>query len=69
MSTTIQVPELLHDATLTIYNSFGQPVRQTENISGQSIIFQRDNLPAGVYVLQLTEGNKVFPTRRIVIAE
>jgi predicted GH43/DUF377 family glycosyl hydrolase len=69
MLTTIQTPELLHNATLTIYNSFGQEVRRTENISGQSITVHRDNLSAGVYVMQLTEGDTVFPARRIVITD
>jgi hypothetical protein len=68
-STTIQVSEILYNATLTIFNGMGQPVRQTENVSGQTIVIQRDDLPAGVYVVQLTQGGTVIPTKRIVIVD
>lgn len=69
LSATIQVPEMLHNATLTIYNSTGQQVVQTANISGQRIGVQRDGLPAGVYMWQLTQGNHVISTGRVVVAD
>lgn len=67
--TVLQTDNLLHNATLTIYNSFGQTVKQIKNISGQEIKLQRDNLPGGLYFLRLTEENKTLTTEKIIIAD
>ena len=52
--TTLQANRNLQNATLTVYNSFGQEVKQIKNISSQSITLQRDNLPSGLYFIRLT---------------
>ena len=67
--TTLQTDQFLKDAILTVYNSFGQQVKQIKNISGQTIIFQRDNLPSGLYFVRLTEDNKVIKVDKLVITD
>jgi hypothetical protein len=65
--TTLRTNTLLHNATLTLINSFGQIVKQIENISGQTITLFRDNLPSGIYFLRLTENNKTLAAEKLVI--
>jgi hypothetical protein len=55
--TTLQTDKILKDATLTVYNIFGQQVKQIKNISGQTIVFQRDDLSSGLYFIRMTEEN------------
>jgi len=55
--TTLHSDHLLHNATLTVDNCFGQMVAQIKNISGQTVIFSRDNLASGLYFIRLTEEN------------
>ena len=67
-ATTLHIDHLLHNAALTVYNSFGQIVKQIKNISGQTVAFSRDNLPSGMYILRLTEENKIY-TDKLVITD
>ncbi|MBI3501015.1 MAG: T9SS type A sorting domain-containing protein [Bacteroidetes bacterium] len=53
--TVLQTDNLLHNATLTVDNCFGQTVAQIKNISGQTVTFSRDNLASGLYFVRLTE--------------
>lgn len=68
-STIIKSGYPVKNATLTIYNLYGQSVKQMDNLSGQTIVFQRDNLPSGIYFLRLTQDNKVIATNKIVITD
>ncbi|MBI3500842.1 MAG: T9SS type A sorting domain-containing protein [Bacteroidetes bacterium] len=68
-STTLRTDKFLTDATLTIYNCFGQTVAQIKNISGQTVTFYRDNLPSGLYFVRLTQDNKVIATKKLVITD
>lgn len=58
----------LNSATLTLYNSLGQIVKEISDISGQTITLQRNNLPNGLYILKLNENNKVY-TYKIIISD
>lgn len=66
--TTLQTNNLSRNATMTIYNSIGEEVKQIKNISGQEIIFHRDNLPSGLYFIRLNDGDKIF-TDKLVITD
>jgi hypothetical protein len=68
-STTIQTNVDLKNATLTIYNSIGQKVKQVNNISGQTISLSRDNLPSGLYFIRLTEENKIIAVEQLLIID
>jgi Secretion system C-terminal sorting domain len=67
-STNIRTNDILKNATLTIYNAFGQLVKQVKNISGQSFTLSRDNLPSGLYSIRLTEENKTIAVEKLIIA-
>lgn len=67
--TTLQTDSLLKNATLTVYNSFGQIEKQIKNISGQTITVHRDNLPSGLYFIWLTQDNKTITTNKLLIMD
>ena len=67
--TTLLTCTPFKEATLTVYNSFGEMVKQIDNLSGQTTIFHRDNLPRGLYFIRITQGNKTFATDKLVIAD
>ena len=67
--TTLNTEIFFKDASLTVYNSFGQQVKQIKNISGQAITLFRDNLPGGLYFLRLTQNNKIFITKKLIITD
>jgi hypothetical protein len=67
--TTLQIDKSLANSSLTLYNSLGQQVKQVNNISGQTVTLHRDNLPSGLYYLQLTQDNKTIATDKLVIAD
>jgi hypothetical protein len=67
--TVLHTDNYFQNATLTVYNFLGQIVKETKNISGQTIILYRDNLPNGLYFIQLTQENKVILTNKFVITD
>jgi hypothetical protein len=69
LTAEIQSNENLINATLVLYNSFGQQVKILKNISGQTIILERGNLSVGIYYLQLFQGNRIIKTEKIIIAD
>jgi hypothetical protein len=67
--TTIYADHILKNATLTLFNSLGQAIKQIKNISGQTIMLSRDNLPAGLYNLSLTEDNIIISADKLLVAD
>ena len=58
MSTqTIQFERKLNNASLSLYNCYGQKVKEINNINDQTIILTRDKLKNGLYYAQLTQEN------------
>lgn len=68
-STTIQAIGNFKDATLTVYNAYGQPLKQVTAISGETVSLSRDNLPSGVYFIGLTEENKSSAVVKLIITD
>jgi hypothetical protein len=68
-TTTFQSKSTLKNATAIIYNSMGQEVKQIKNISGNSFNIERDNLHAGLYFINLAEGDKIISTEKFVISD
>ena len=68
-STTLHSNKLLKDATLTLYNSYGQKVKEIKNISGHTVILSRDNLSSGLYFVHLTQDNQVITTKKLIIID
>ncbi len=67
--TTLQTDKIFKNATLTLYNSLGQQVRQVNNISGQTVTIQRNNLSSGLYYFQLTNNNQTIATDKLVVTD
>ncbi len=67
--TTIQTDNVFKDATLIVYNLYGQQVKQIKNISGQTVTLHRDNLPMGLYFIHLTQDNKTITTYKLIITD
>jgi len=68
-TTTLQTEFELRDAELTIFNSSGQSVNHITNISGNTVILNRDNLPSGLYFMRLLEDNQVIISEKLVITD
>jgi hypothetical protein len=69
LQTTLLTDKVFQNASLTIYDSYGRQVKQISNMSGKTIILQRDNLSSGIYFLQLTQDNKILTTDKLVITD
>lgn len=67
--TTLHTYKALKDATLSIYNLVGQQVKQINNINGQTIALHRNNLPKGLYFIQLMQDNKIITTNKFEIVD
>ncbi len=68
-STTIQTNYPVNNATLTIYNTHGQSVKQVPNISGNDIKISREYLQSGLYFIHLTEGNTIIAIEKLQILD
>ncbi len=68
-SSTLFANKIFNDATLTMYNSTGEEVKQLKNISGKTVTLYRDNLPCGLYFIRLTEDNKTLLTKKLVVTD
>jgi hypothetical protein len=66
---TLQICTPFINATIILYNSLGQTIRIMRNISGQTYIFDRSNLPAGTYFIRVVEGDKDIQTNKILIMD
>lgn len=64
---TVQADNNLNDATLKIYNSIGQVVKELKNISSPTITIALDNLAHGQYIVELRCKDKVFKDKLIIV--
>ena len=67
--TVIQTENFFENASLLVYNSMGQLVKTINNINGQSITVSRDNLPSGLYFVNLTQENRTIGIEKLLIAD
>ncbi|WP_309640958.1 T9SS type A sorting domain-containing protein [Flavobacterium sp.] len=68
-SATISFTATIINADLNIYNLQGQKVKTINNFSGQTMTLSRENLPSGLYFLQLIENNKATLTTKLIIKD
>lgn len=66
-SAFIETDYTFNNATLTIYNSFGQLVKEVTNLNNQNAYIYRDNLPSGIYFIHLKEQNNSVMTSKVMI--
>jgi hypothetical protein len=64
---TIDLPEIVNNATLTIINLQGQIVKKTEHINAQTIVINREHLNSGLYFLRVENNGQVFIDSKISI--
>ncbi len=57
------------NASLTIYNIYGQQVKQLNHLTGQSVTLHRDHLASGLYFIRLTENFKTLAVEKLVIED
>lgn len=69
LETIIHMDKTLTNATLTVYNLYGQQVKQITQISSHALTFHRDNLSNGVYFIQLIQDDKSIFIERMVITD
>lgn len=68
-SISLHTEIFVKDATLKVYNSHGQEVKQLINLSGKTFTLNRDNLPGGLYFIHIIENNNIIASGRVIIAE
>lgn len=68
-SATVHTTNPMVNATMTIVNSFGQAVKTVQNINGTSFTINRDNLPAGLYSIQLRQDNGTVASDKMIITD
>ena len=66
---TIETQTKLNNASLKVFNIYGQTIKQIDNISGQSINLTRDWLPSGQYIVQFSESNKIIAFEKFIIID
>ncbi|MFY7989286.1 MAG: FISUMP domain-containing protein [Fluviicola sp.] len=67
--TTLQTDHYLNNATLKVYNFYGQLNSQIKNINGQTIVLQRENLASGLYFVHLIQDKQVIGISKLVITD
>ena len=65
--TTLNIPIDLKNATLNLFNSYGQLAKTIKDISGKSYILQREDLTNGIYYAQLIEDNKIVSSEKLIV--
>ena len=63
----ISFSQELSDATLRLYNLYGQLVQEKNNINGKEIILTCENLSSGVYVYEVTDKEKKICAGKAVV--
>lgn len=69
VQTTLHSGKSFKDASLIVYNSLGQTVKRIDNLSGQDVILNRNNLPGGLYFIRITQDSKLISADKFVIVD
>lgn len=67
--TLFQTNQYLTDATLIVYNSFGQKIIEIVGVSGNTYDFKRDNLCSGIYYLQIKDDYICLPLKKLIVVD
>ena len=59
----------LTDIKITLISSTGHVLRTIQGNDGNEVVLKRDQLPNGVYVVQLLKSNKAIATRKIIFTD
>lgn len=64
---TINSELMFQNASFKLYNVQGQLVRDINNLSGNKITINRENLSTGLYFVQLFENNKLIKSSKLMV--
>ena len=68
-TTTLETNVGLINASLVIYNIYGQAVFEQHKINSQIIVLSRNNLASGLYFVRLSDGTKTIAVEKLLIAD
>lgn len=68
-SCLVESNQALSKASIFLYNSTGQIVKEVKNISGNTFKLHRENLPAGQYFINIIENDKVIYSNPLLIVD
>jgi hypothetical protein len=66
---TLHTEQVMHNAKLAVFNSSGQQVVETINISGNKVMLRRESLASGIYFFQLMESDKIIGTGKLLVTD
>lgn len=66
-ATTISTARTISEGTLSVYNAMGQCVKVESGLNGTLFTVDRNDLPAGVYMLCLRDESGIAGVQRVVI--
>lgn len=64
---SLQLPQPIQNGTVTLFDESGREVLRLHNQSGRVLSLHRDNLPAGIYSIQITENGKWMGSEKLII--
>ncbi len=67
--TTMETDIFMKNATISIYNNLGKPVKQLTNIFGNKVSLSRVGMSSGLHYLILTESNRIIATKQIIVKD
>jgi hypothetical protein len=67
--TNLHINKPLNNATLTLFNLYGQQIKQLKNLSEQEFTLNRENVASGIYFVQIIENEKLIATEKLVITD
>lgn len=67
VQSTLHSLQPFKNASFTVYNSLGQPVRHIENLNGHSLTLQRNHLPGGLYFFCIRQNGSIISTDKFII--
>lgn len=66
---TLLTNKIFKDASLILFNSIGQKVKQISKITGRTVTIYRDNLPSGLFIFYLIQDNKTIKIGKLAISD
>ena len=67
--TTLSSERGFVNATVSVCNVLGQEVNRVENVSGKTVTIPRNNMSAGIYLVQIKDGNYTYASQRVAVVE
>lgn len=68
-STTLHTTFNMADASVEVYNVYGQRLRQIAHIEGQTFTLYRDHLSTGQYLIKITQSNGLVRSHKMLIID